>query len=115
MADQDKPTEENPYRAGFERIEQVIVTTGNEVAGHHIVGTVRAHPKQEGVYELGLLGLTVVQLVGAEGEHGEYPIGKKEHGVQFLRPLILRDIGILAAFAVLMAGAAVGSIRREVA
>ena len=30
-------------------------------------------------------------------------------------PLILRDIGILAAFALLMAAAAVGSIRREVA
>jgi uncharacterized protein YbjQ (UPF0145 family) len=37
MADQDPKTEDNPYRAGFERIEQVIVTTGNEVAGHQIV------------------------------------------------------------------------------
>jgi uncharacterized protein YbjQ (UPF0145 family) len=27
----------NPYRAGFERIQQIIVTTGNEVAGHDIV------------------------------------------------------------------------------
>ncbi|MDQ3368012.1 MAG: YbjQ family protein [Myxococcota bacterium] len=31
-------TETNPYRAGFERIEQLIVTTGNDVAGHEIVG-----------------------------------------------------------------------------
>ena len=36
-------------------------------------------------------------------------------GYALTDPLILRDIGILAAFAVLMAGAAVGSIRREVA
>lgn len=47
-------------------------------------GEVRAHPKQDGVYELGLTGLTVVQCVGAAGAHGEYPIGKKEHGVEFL-------------------------------
>jgi asparaginyl-tRNA synthetase len=47
-------------------------------------GEVRAHPKQESVYELGLSGLTVMQCVGANGEHGEYPIGKKEHGVEFL-------------------------------
>jgi len=36
-------------------------------------------------------------------------------GYALTDPLILRDIGILAAFAVLTAGAAVGSIRREVA
>ncbi len=36
-------------------------------------------------------------------------------GYALTDPLILRDIGLLAAFAVLMAGAAVGSIRREVA
>ena len=30
----------DPYRAGFERIQQIIVTTGNEVAGHDIVGYV---------------------------------------------------------------------------
>lgn len=30
-------SEAHPYRAGFERIEQIIVTTGNEVAGHEIV------------------------------------------------------------------------------
>jgi uncharacterized protein YbjQ (UPF0145 family) len=27
----------SPYRVGAERIEQVIVTTGNEIAGHDIV------------------------------------------------------------------------------
>ncbi|HEV2250191.1 MAG TPA: ABC transporter permease [Candidatus Limnocylindria bacterium] len=36
-------------------------------------------------------------------------------GYPLTDPLILRDVGILAAFAVLMAGAAVASIRREVA
>ena len=33
----DKPVGDDPYRAGFERIEQVIVTTGNDVAGYEIV------------------------------------------------------------------------------
>jgi uncharacterized protein YbjQ (UPF0145 family) len=32
-----EPAAENPYRAGFERIQQLIVTTGNDVAGHEIV------------------------------------------------------------------------------
>ena len=36
-------------------------------------------------------------------------------GYALTDPLILKDVGILAAFAVLMAAAAVGSIRREVA
>jgi len=30
--------EQNPYRAGYEKIETIIVTTGNEVAGHQITG-----------------------------------------------------------------------------
>jgi uncharacterized protein YbjQ (UPF0145 family) len=34
----DSPTEASPYRVGSERIEQVLVTTGNDIAGHHIVG-----------------------------------------------------------------------------
>lgn len=33
----EKPAGDDPYRAGFERIDQVIVTTGNEVAGYEIV------------------------------------------------------------------------------
>ena len=32
----DTPTQD-PYRAGYERIERIIVTTGNEIAGHDIV------------------------------------------------------------------------------
>lgn len=34
MADQEAPS---PYRVGAEPIEQLIVTTGNDVAGHEIV------------------------------------------------------------------------------
>src|SRR5688500_5846489 len=33
----DKPAGDDPYRAGFERIEKTIVTTGNEAAGYEIV------------------------------------------------------------------------------
>ena len=39
MADTpDQPAKDDPYRAGFERIEKIIVTTGNDVAGYEIVG-----------------------------------------------------------------------------
>lgn len=37
MADPTSEPVGDPYRAGFERIEQIIVTTGNEVAGYQIV------------------------------------------------------------------------------
>jgi uncharacterized protein YbjQ (UPF0145 family) len=37
MSDEHEATTDNPYRSGFERIEAVIVTTGNEVSGHEIV------------------------------------------------------------------------------
>ena len=43
-----------------------------------ITGTVSAHPKEEGVFELQVSSLEIVQL--AE----EYPITKKEHGPDFL-------------------------------
>ena len=43
-----------------------------------VTGIVAKHPKQEGVYELQATGLILVQR--AE----EYPIGKKEHGPDFL-------------------------------
>ena len=38
MSDQQQPAEAGPYRVGAERIEKVIVTTGNDVAAHEIVG-----------------------------------------------------------------------------
>ena len=39
MADQPQtPAGDDPYRKGFERIENLIVTTGNDVAGYEIVG-----------------------------------------------------------------------------
>lgn len=43
-----------------------------------VTGTVTKHPKQEGVFELQATAVTLVQK--AE----EYPIGKKEHGPDFL-------------------------------
>ena len=43
-----------------------------------ITGTVSKHPKQEGVFELQATSVTLIQK--AE----EYPIGKKEHGPDFL-------------------------------
>lgn len=43
-----------------------------------ISGMVSAHPKKEGVFELQVSSLTIIQL--AE----EYPISKKEHGPDFL-------------------------------
>jgi len=44
-----------------------------------VTGVVRAHPKQAGVYELGVTGFAVVGAVV-----GEYPISPKEHGTDFL-------------------------------
>ena len=44
-----------------------------------LTGTLTAHPKQKGVFELQIEDMKVVQNVTAE-----YPIGKKEHGPDFL-------------------------------
>src|SRR5689334_6002244 len=33
----EKPAGDDPYRTGFERIENIIVTTGNDVAGYEII------------------------------------------------------------------------------
>jgi asparaginyl-tRNA synthetase len=57
----------------WERVEAASLECSLEA-----VGEVRAHPKQEGVFELGLVDL---RLIGAAVD---YPIGKKEHGVEFL-------------------------------
>lgn len=43
-----------------------------------VTGTVSKHPKQEGVYELQATSVKLVQ------KSEEYPIGKKEHGPDFL-------------------------------
>ena len=43
-----------------------------------VTGTVSKHPKQEGVYELQATSVTLVNKAP------EYPIGKKEHGPEFL-------------------------------
>jgi len=57
-----------------------------EQAGHlaqetslRVTGEVRAHPKKQGVYEL---GVTAVDIVATPV--GEYPITPKEHGTDFL-------------------------------
>lgn len=44
-----------------------------------VVGTVTKHPKQEGVYELQVKSVEIVQLAA-----NDYPISKKEHGIDFL-------------------------------
>lgn len=44
-----------------------------------VTGTVNKHPKQEGVYELGVKNIEIVHL-----NTEEYPISKKDHGIDFL-------------------------------
>jgi uncharacterized protein YbjQ (UPF0145 family) len=36
--DKEQPAPADPYRAGYEKTEKLIVTTGNDVDGHRIVG-----------------------------------------------------------------------------
>lgn len=43
-----------------------------------VTGTVSKHPKKEGVFELQVTAISIVQLAD------EYPIGNKEHGPEFL-------------------------------
>lgn len=53
-----------------------------------ITGTVTKHPKQDDVYELQVSGFSIINL------SPEFPIGKKEHGPEFLfenRDLYLRS------------------------
>lgn len=65
---QDK-TDEAGWKAATEAtIESSVIVTG----------TVSRHPKQEGVFELQATGIVLVQKAP------EYPIGKKEHGPDFL-------------------------------
>lgn len=44
-----------------------------------VTGDVKAHPKQEGVYELGVSSLEVIASTA-----DQYPISPKEHGTEFL-------------------------------
>lgn len=44
-----------------------------------VTGMVNKHPKQEGVYELGVKSIEIVHL-----NTEEYPISKKDHGIDFL-------------------------------
>lgn len=38
MSESPETPAEDPYRAGYEKIETIIVTTGNDVAGYQITG-----------------------------------------------------------------------------
>lgn len=57
----------------FEKVKQISLECSVE-----IIGTPKEHPKRKGVYEFQLKDLNII------GESEEYPIGKKEHGVDFL-------------------------------
>ncbi len=54
------------------------VSTATIESSVAIIGTVTKHPKQEGVFELQALSVTLLH------KSEEYPIGKKEHGPDFL-------------------------------
>ncbi|MBI5414249.1 asparagine--tRNA ligase [Candidatus Peregrinibacteria bacterium] len=45
----------------------------------HVTGEVTKHPRQDDVFELQVKNIKIIQLV-----EGEYPIGKKDHGPDFL-------------------------------
>jgi len=60
--------------AVFANAEKLTIESSITVSGE-----VTAHPKQEGVYELQVKTIEIIQLVSEE-----YPIAKKEHGPDFL-------------------------------
>ena len=57
----------------FEKVKQVSLECSVE-----IIGVPQEHPKREGVFEFQLKDLNIL------GKSVDYPIGKKEHGVDFL-------------------------------
>jgi len=57
----------------FEKVKQVTVESSVEM-----VGIPQEHPKREGVFEFQLKDLNII------GKSEDYPIGKKEHGADFL-------------------------------
>ena len=57
----------------FEKVKQVSLECSVE-----IIGVPQEHPKREGVFEFQLKDLNII------GKSEDYPIGKKEHGVDFL-------------------------------
>jgi asparaginyl-tRNA synthetase len=60
---------------------EVFATAGGltQETSLRLTGEVRAHPKQPGVFEI---GVQAIDVVGAPSQ--EYPITKKEHGTEFL-------------------------------
>lgn len=65
--------EKNITAAVWEQVKKLTIESSIEVSGR-----VTEHPKQPGVFELQVDDLTVIQVAA------EYPIGKKEHGPEFL-------------------------------
>ncbi len=57
----------------FEKVKQITIESSLE-----IIGIPTKHPKKEDVYEFQLTDLNIINIAD------EYPIGKKEHGVDFL-------------------------------
>jgi len=57
----------------FEKVKQVTAESSVEM-----VGIPQEHPKREGVFEFQLKDLNII------GKSEDYPIGKKEHGADFL-------------------------------
>jgi len=57
----------------FEKVKQISLECSVEM-----IGIPQKHPKREGVYEFQLKDITII------GKSENYPIGKKEHGADFL-------------------------------
>ncbi|MDP8269316.1 MAG: asparagine--tRNA ligase [Candidatus Tenebribacter davisii] len=57
----------------FEKVKQISLESSVEM-----IGIPQEHPKREGVYEFQLKDIKII------GSSVEYPIGKKEHGADFL-------------------------------
>ena len=57
----------------FEKVKQISLESSVE-----LIGVPQEHPKREGVYEFQLKDINII------GKSENYPIGKKEHGADFL-------------------------------
>jgi len=57
----------------FEKVKQISMESSVEM-----IGVPQEHPKREGVFEFQLKDINII------GKSEEYPIGKKEHGADFL-------------------------------
>lgn len=67
-------SQEKVSQTAWENCQKITLETSIE-----ITGTVTEHPKQKGVFELQADDLKIISLAAED-----YPIGKKEHGTDFL-------------------------------